>query len=131
LLRSPHWKQIEFCRTELSLDPFRLFTVPTAEMPHVYIWRRDLIAQVVSGMIAARTKIYHRRVGRPNVPSEELADAESEAPAYDFAFALPYLLELVEFENGWAGHFARHGIRPHVVVYEDLCRDLTGVVGGV
>lgn len=75
------------------------------------IWRRDVLAQAISLVIADQTHQWH---------SHMPALAE---PRYDVEHIDRALAEVLAFESGWRRYFALRGIEPVTLVYEDLVAD--------
>jgi LPS sulfotransferase NodH len=85
----------------------------------VYLERRDLLAQAISLIRAIQTKQWtsgHARLGEP---------------AYDAAAINNLLVSFARDEARWRYYFARNGIEPLRLVYEDLMADPQGPVTAV
>lgn len=86
---------------------------------HIYLSRRNKVRQAVSWWKAIKTEQWHVR------PTESRLEIRPDfyEKHYDFA-ALSHLYhQVVLKECATESYFAQHGIRPHTVIYEDLCRD--------
>ena len=103
--------------TDAGLE-FMRTAFPNAQF--VWLRRADKVRQGISWWRADVTNQWGLR-----------ADKEAEQPALDVERAV----RLVQFaqwcEDGWRQWFASTGIRPHEVLYEDLCRDRLAVTNGV
>ncbi|MGH8882305.1 MAG: Stf0 family sulfotransferase [Stackebrandtia sp.] len=125
-----HWNQIEWCRDQLGFDPLDVVT-GRPDVKYIRIYRDDLIAQTVSSLIASFTKVYYRRSGEDDRPSEEFRGNPTVEPRYDFSELLRILDELASIEYGWTPYLDSRAIVPHPVSYEQLTTDLTGTVNRV
>lgn len=86
----------------------------------VFLRREDALAQAVSWLRAEQTGTWwsgDRGTG--------------DEPRYDPAGITRLLATIAEHNAAWRGWFARYGIRPHEITYEQLTADLTGVTRGV
>ena len=81
------------------------------ELRFVYLERRDLLGQALSWARATQTGVY-RSSQRP-----------AGAPAYDGALILSMLHEIVRERARWEAYFARTGIEPLRMAYEDVVAD--------
>lgn len=94
---------------------------------HVYLSRRNKVRQAVSWWKAIKTEQWHVRPAESRIkPGLDFYEEH-----YDFA-ALSHLYhQLVLKECATESYFAHHGIRPHTVIYEDLCRDYRGEINKI
>lgn len=89
-----------------------------------YIWltRRDKIRQAISFLKALQTGNWIYWLGgqdqKKPIPERE--------PEYSFAEIDFHLQGLTLYEAKWQDYFEAAGVTPHVVVYEDLCKDYEG-----
>jgi LPS sulfotransferase NodH len=87
----------------------------------VHLRREDELAQAVSWLRAEQTRTW--RAGDPDGTAAEPHYVESRITA---------LLDTVAEHNAaWRAWFARYGITPHEITYEQLTADLTGTTRGV
>jgi LPS sulfotransferase NodH len=78
-------------------------------------------AQAVSRLRAEQTGVWW--AGQPA--------AAGAVPDYDAGGLTKYTEEINEHNAAWRSWFARHGVEPHPVRYEDLDADNVGVAAGV
>ena len=84
-----------------------------------YVWltREDTVRQAISSWKAKQTNIYHSAV---NVPSA----LPAKEPEYDYDQIRIIRDRFRKQNQSWIDFFAREGIEPCKVVYEDVCEDL-------
>jgi LPS sulfotransferase NodH len=90
----------------------------------VYLQRRDRLAQAVSWSRAEQTDVWYQALDgdRPSAKAE---------PTFDRS-QIEHLLAVIDEHNrAWQEWFARTGVVPHAVHYEDLDRDPAGTTRGV
>jgi LPS sulfotransferase NodH len=110
-----HWNQHEaMTRAGLSVDAF------PQPVSWVHVMRNDRLAQAVSLARARQSGQWSAtQVVRRRRPYE---------PWFDAAAISTALAEVVESAAGWDGFFARSGITPIRVAYEDLVADYPGTM---
>lgn len=75
----------------------------------VWIRRRDLLGQAISGVIATQTKKFH-----------SYSEGVNREPEYS-ALGIARQLQRAAFDEArWRAYFARTGAQPHEIFYEDL-----------
>jgi trehalose 2-sulfotransferase len=99
-----HWGQLE--STLGAADPAGLFP----GLRYVHMRREDRLRQAVSWVRALQTNQW-----------ASTHDVRGE-PAFDRAEIARYLRQIEDEEDRWEEFFARHGIAPHQVVYEQLVK---------
>jgi len=87
----------------------------------VHLRREDELAQAVSWLRAEQTGAW--RAGEPGGTAAE--------PHYVEARITALLDTVAEHNAAWRAWFARYGITPHEITYEQLTADLTGTTRGV
>lgn len=87
----------------------------------VQIVRRDKVRQAISKARAAQTGLWKIRPGK---------QARGEAQ-YDPKLIASCLADTRREESIWEQFFARIGVTPHRVEYEDLCADYAGTIRAV
>ena len=85
----------------------------------VWLRRRDLLGQSISYAIALQTRAY-----------ESFSQAQAE-PAYDGSAILKAMNRLVRSEAQWRSYFARTGIVPLELFYEDIEADPAGTLARI
>ncbi|HZU14541.1 MAG TPA: Stf0 family sulfotransferase [Chloroflexota bacterium] len=94
--------------------------VPNAK--YLLVTRRDKVKQAVSLVKAKQTgRWMARRSERP----------QKHRVAYNFHLIDSAVREILDEEAYWARYFARAGIMPHCIVYEDLVLDTPRALRGV
>ncbi|MDB1089056.1 Stf0 family sulfotransferase [Streptomyces sp. ACA25] len=89
----------------------------------LYLRREDVLAQAVSWLRAEQTNTWfiggNGEIGGPG--------SGERTPAYD-PERIGQLLRLIDEQNAsWEAWFASHGVQPHLVCYEEIDADATGV----
>ncbi|UWQ17526.1 Stf0 sulfotransferase family protein [Jannaschia sp. M317] len=85
----------------------------------IYLTRRDHLAQAISYVRAAQTGLWHRAAD-----GREMERSAPPAPSrYDRAAITDRLQTIATDEQQWQVWFARQGIEPLRVFYEDLAAD--------
>ncbi|MGC0422499.1 Stf0 family sulfotransferase [Embleya sp. AB8] len=84
---------------------------------YIHIRRRDRLRQAISYTLAEQTGVWI--VDGTFLPTGRVRST----PRYSRAEIRRHLCMLDHDEATWAGYFDRHGVTPHVVVYEDLVAD--------
>ncbi len=109
---------------DLAGQDLDLLTGAFGPLRFVYLRRRDVLAQAASWLRAEQTNVWHRT---EHGPPEEPA----QAPWFDLD-RIQSLIQLIGTHNSaWKEWFAKVGVRPHDVTYEDLDADPVGVTRGV
>jgi LPS sulfotransferase NodH len=88
----------------------------------IHLTRRDLAAQAVSLYCATETNVFHTNIEHSETALGKLADLE-----YDFAKIKVWQEHILVQEKGWQQYFARHGIFPLAITYEDIEADVVAV----
>lgn len=86
---------------------------------YIHLSRRDKVAQAVSLYKATRTGLWHRAADG----SELERTARHRDAAYDAGAISALVGELETRDDAWRRWFARHGIAPLAIAYEDFSRD--------
>lgn len=86
---------------------------------YVHLSRRDKVAQAVSRLKAHQTGLWH--MGADGTERERTA--AHQAPVYDFERIAGFVAEAETADAEWNRWFARHGITPVRVSYEDVAAD--------
>jgi LPS sulfotransferase NodH len=85
---------------------------------YVHLRRTDTVAQAVSWARAEQTGYWHPGDGFP---------ASAPEPQFDFREIRSFVEQIDAHTAAWTRWFATAGVRPHVVRYEELVADMTGV----
>ncbi len=94
---------------------------------YIYLSRRDKLAQAISMVKAEQTGLWHR-----NADGSELERlAPPGPPAYDAQRISEKLNTLKALDAEWPVWFAREGIEPLSLTYEDLSADPQGALAEV
>lgn len=89
-------------------------------MRFVYLRRENVVRQAVSWLRAEQTNVWHKTI---NLNEQEPA----EEPHFDL-FQLDELIHKIEAHNtAWQAWFAKFGIQPYSITYEQLDGDPLGV----
>jgi LPS sulfotransferase NodH len=122
------WPQFELLKPRLrpihgnDLPDLELLKCAFPDLRFIWLKRRDKVRQAVSYYKAIWTEVWHwvgedRKLGRPAPP---------KAPPRPVPFAFQhidnYFYYFTESEEKWGRYFARLGIEPFEVVYEDFTR---------
>jgi LPS sulfotransferase NodH len=91
---------------------------------YLYLRRSDVIAQAVSWLRAEQTGIWFEQLLEP-------AGTAGRGSRYDFDHVHKLVRLIGEHHSAWQEWFARSGIQPYRIVYEELAADPVGVVRGV
>jgi LPS sulfotransferase NodH len=97
-----------------------------ANLSFVYLTRRDLLGQAISEVRAEQTQQWgpgNHRWGPPRT--------EHGGPVYDFAAINAALISMVRQEGRWQYYFARNGLAPLRLVYEEWVVDPQSAVAAV
>jgi LPS sulfotransferase NodH/outer membrane protein assembly factor BamB/orotate phosphoribosyltransferase len=120
-----YWHQLDCFRSKTSAafkqtiarspgtPPAGLMRARFGEMRHLWLRRRDKVAQAISCC----------REGQTGLQRSADAAARPERPTHvDFDFnAIDRLVEeCAQFDRDWETHFRQHGLKPLVVTYEDF-----------
>jgi LPS sulfotransferase NodH len=111
----------------LEVDPYDILQAPQ----YIWIQRRDRLRQAVSYAMAEQTGVWI-------LDGTYLPEGSSRVtPRYGYDDIRRHLRMLDRDAAVWENYFGRHGVVPHVVVYEDLvahhearlrgCLDFLGV----
>jgi trehalose 2-sulfotransferase len=86
------------------------------EPKYLWIRRKDRVRQAISYALAEQTGVWI-------LDGNWLAQKQprTKAPEYRHRDILHYLSIINGEEEIWRRYFAEHNVRPHIVVYEDLC----------
>ncbi|MFF8641141.1 Stf0 family sulfotransferase [Streptomyces sp. NPDC015345] len=126
-----HWHQYQWVQQRFGADPLQIFG-DTTRPAAVRIYRKDLVGQAVSSLIADTTHVFFQRKGEePSVSFEYEGTDRSETVVYDFYEILRRVIRFAEDEEHWSRFVADRGLRSVSVAYESLVEDLTGTVRGV
>lgn len=125
-----HWHQYQdFWKRLMGMplsDPALTRGTFGAVFPNLrYVWlrRRDRLRQAISYGRAMQTDVWRSYVGRSAHPKG--------AAAFDKSLVDARIDEIDRMEQGWEEFFARHGIAPLVIWYEDFVADYENTVRGV
>lgn len=91
---------------------------------YLYITRKDKIAQAISRIKAEQSGLWHRAADG----SVREQGGEYRAPAYDRAAIEASIAETTAHEAEWRRWFAREGIAPMELSYEELSTDPVGAI---
>ncbi len=94
---------------------------------YIHLGRRDRVAEAVSLVIADQSGLWHLNADG----SERERSAPHREPEYDEAAIAEEYAMLEAEAAGWAGWFARHGIEPLRLEYEELAADAIGQLARV
>ncbi len=86
---------------------------------YVHLSRRDKVSQAVSRLKAHQTGLWH--MGADGTERERTA--LHQAPVYDFERLAGFVAEAETADAEWNRWFARHGITPVRMSYEDVAAD--------
>ncbi|MFD7093305.1 Stf0 family sulfotransferase [Streptomyces xanthophaeus] len=126
-----HWHQYRSVQQRFGVDPLQVFG-DHARPAAVRIYRKDLVGQAVSSLIADTTHVFFQRKGEePSVSFEYEGSERSETVVYDFHGILRRVIRFAEDEEHWSRFVADRGLRSVGVAYESLVEDLAGTVRGV
>lgn len=95
---------------------------------HVLLTRRDKARQTMSYYRAIKTGVWWSI--RPDANANEYTPTpqESVVPLFDFQTIDHWVKHLTEFESNWRQHFARLGVKPFEVAYEDFVENYESTV---
>ncbi len=97
------------------------------ETLYIHLSRRDKLAQAISMVKAEQTGLWHR-----NADGSELERlAPPCPPAYDARRIRDKIETLTALDAEWPDWFAREGIKPLCLIYEDLSADLQDALARV
>lgn len=103
-------------------DDFTLLNTLFPGIKFIHYYRINKVKHAISVIKAGRTKVF---VKKPNTPT----------PPYNKEFCRDEILrtinKLTRREAAWLNFFDRHKIIPHVLTYEDLCRDSVTALGNL
>jgi LPS sulfotransferase NodH len=104
----------------LEVDPYDILRAPR----YIWIQRRNRLRQAVSYTLAEQTGVWI-------LDGTFLPEGSTRAaPRYSYEEICRHLRLLDREASVWEDYFGRHGVVPHVVVYEDLVADYeAGLLG--
>jgi trehalose 2-sulfotransferase len=121
-----HWHQFLHLTKKLRLvlddgmSDIELLQRMFPDLRYVYVTRRDKVRQAVSYHKAIQTGIWWSIRADANGNGETPPPATAPTPPFDFEQIDHWVGRLAEFESSWRLHFARLGVEPFEVVYEDF-----------
>ena len=105
-----------------TVNDFTLLNTLFPGIKFIHYCRVNKIKHAISAIKSSRTQVFMKK---PNTPT----------PPYNKAFCRDEILrtinKLTRREAAWLNFFDRHKIIPHVLTYEDLCRDNTTALGNL
>jgi len=121
-----HWHQFVHLTTKLRLiqdhhlSDLELLRLTFADLRYVFLTRRDKVRQAVSYYKAIRTGVWWSIRPNLNGDRQTAESAPVPAPPFDFEQIDYWVTRLTYFESSWRRHFARLGVEPFEVVYEEF-----------
>jgi len=106
------------CSFKLFLKHFEFFARQDDFLRHfpdlrfIWIYRRDLLGQAISFALAKQTKTFRSSDSRGAVE-----------PVYDREQVEALMVRIAKDDAVWRGYFAKAGIEPHRLCYEDFASD--------
>lgn len=106
------------CSFKLFLKHFEFFARHDNFLKHfpdvrfIWIYRRDLLGQAISFALAKQTKKFRSYESRGTVE-----------PVYDREQVEAMMVRIAKDDAVWRGYFAKAGIEPHRLCYEDFASD--------
>jgi LPS sulfotransferase NodH len=94
----------------------------------LHLQRRDLLGQAVSLWRAYNTGSWHEYASEEKDKPASDRGAQAAPPPYDARAIHLCLMQLVAFDADWRAFFARTGITPMTVVYEDALDNPDGTI---
>ena len=91
---------------------------------YVFLTRRDKVLQAVSYVKALQTEVWHSLNPAANGP----ATGQAPAPSFDVDQIDRWVSRFTEDEMRWRRYFARAGIEPFEVVYEEFLKSYESTV---
>ncbi|MFE9204447.1 Stf0 family sulfotransferase [Micromonospora sp. NPDC007230] len=111
----------------LHASPVTLLDRAFGRTRFVFLRRDDVLAQAVSWLRAEQTGTWFKGGN-----GEISGNTGTGAPPHFDADGITHYLTVIRQHNAaWEAWFASWGIRPHVVRYEDLDRDMVAITRGI
>ena len=110
----------------LPTDTARLETA-FGKILYIHLTRPDKIDQAVSRLKAEQSGLWHRAPDGPEI--ERLSPPPEQV--YDAGAIARHVAEMSADDTAWAAWFAREGVVPHRISYDDLSRAPLVVLAGV
>lgn len=111
---APGLKKLKELSGLSTADDWTLLNTLFPGIKFIHYCRLNKIKQAISAIKARRTHVY---IKEPNTPTP----LDNKAFSEDEIFG--YIDKFTCREAVWLNFFDRHKITPHVLTYEDLCRD--------
>ena len=118
-----HWKVVLAKLREITShqgDDFQMLNDTFPGLKFIYLYRLNKIKQSISWVKAEQT-------GQFSYPRNE----KVKAGEYNKAKINNFLKRIVVDQAHWQNFFDTYNIRPHLVVYEELCANRVQVISGI
>ena len=101
-----------------GMNQFELINALFYNPKFIWLQRRDKVRQAVSWIKARHTGVWDSHM------ADGVKKKDGQVLKYDYFLIEQNVARFEEFENRWRAFFDEFGIEPHVVVYEELSKEV-------